>query len=106
MPWNRIESPTTPATRMVAKADSPPALPPPMPWPIFGNTYKKTNTSRKGWMIVRGMNSLRFFLSTVRSRSSSAPKAERLALAADLPISAPSSTGAVTVAISRAGPCR
>src|SRR5438309_1352448 len=23
MPWNKIESPTTPATRMVAKADSP-----------------------------------------------------------------------------------
>ena len=38
-PWNRIEMPTTPGTRRVAKADSaagPP--PPPMPWPIFGKT--------------------------------------------------------------------
>ncbi len=38
-PWKRMEIPTTPGTSRVAKADSatgPP--PPPMPWPIFGNT--------------------------------------------------------------------
>ena len=40
-------------------------------------------------MIVRGMNSLRFFFSTARSRKRSAAKAERLACAADRPISAP-----------------
>ena len=38
-PWNMIEIPTTPGTRMVAKADScAGAVPPPMPWPIFGKT--------------------------------------------------------------------
>jgi hypothetical protein len=38
-PWNMTEIPTTPGTRMVAKADSAAVpFPPPMPWPIFGNT--------------------------------------------------------------------
>ena len=38
-PWNMIEMPTTPGTRTVAKADSAAVpFPPPMPWPILGNT--------------------------------------------------------------------
>ncbi len=38
-PWNMIEIPTTPGTRIVAKSDSAPRpLPPPTPWPILGNT--------------------------------------------------------------------
>ena len=38
-PWNMIEMPTTPGTSTVAKADSAAGLlPPPMPWPILGNT--------------------------------------------------------------------
>ena len=39
MPWNMMESPTTPGTRTVAKADSAPGmLEAPMPCPIFGKT--------------------------------------------------------------------
>ena len=39
IPWNMMESPTTPGTRTVAKADSAPGmLEAPMPWPIFGKT--------------------------------------------------------------------
>ena len=40
IPWNMIESPTTPGTRTVANADSAPGTPlaPPMPCPIFGKT--------------------------------------------------------------------
>ncbi len=64
-------------------------------------------------MIVRGMNSRRFFFSTARSRYSSAAKALRLARAADRPISEPkawdsvgAAAGAVTVAISREDPFR
>ena len=37
-PWNMTEIPTTPGTRMVAKADCCRGPWPPMPWPIFGNT--------------------------------------------------------------------
>ena len=39
MPWNMMESPTTPGTSTVAKADSATAFVlPPMPCPIFGKT--------------------------------------------------------------------
>ena len=44
-------------------------------WPIFGNTYVKTNTSMNGWSSVRGMNSPSDLRSTVRSRRSSARNA-------------------------------
>ena len=37
-PWNMTDMPTTPGTRMVAKADCCGAVPPPMPCPIFGKT--------------------------------------------------------------------
>ena len=37
-PWNMTEIPTTPGTKMVAKADCSAALRPPMPCPIFGKT--------------------------------------------------------------------
>ena len=38
-PWNMMEIPTTPGTRMVAKADwAALPCPPPMPCPIFGKT--------------------------------------------------------------------
>ena len=37
-PWNMTEIPTTPGTRMVAKADCWAEPWPPMPCPIFGNT--------------------------------------------------------------------
>ena len=55
IPWNMIDSPTTPGTSAVAKADSAPGMPlaPPMPWPIFGKTYKKTKHNKKGCTSVR-----------------------------------------------------
>ncbi len=37
-PWNMIEIPTTPGTRIVAKSDSWALVCPPMPCPIFGKT--------------------------------------------------------------------
>ena len=37
-PWNMTEIPTTPGTRIVAKADSSTRPWPPMPCPIFGKT--------------------------------------------------------------------
>ena len=37
-PWNMTEMPTTPGTRIVAKADCCTGPRPPMPCPIFGNT--------------------------------------------------------------------
>ena len=64
-------------------------------------------------MIVRGMNSRRFFFNTARSRYSRAAKALRLALAADRPICEPrgwdsvgAAAGAVMVAIRYAAPFR
>ena len=59
-------------------------------------------------MIVRPTNSPRFFFSTARSRSSRAPKADRLALTAERLGSDAmvGGRGAVTVVISRAGPFR
>ena len=75
-----IEIPTTPGTSTVANADSatlPP--PPPTPWPIVGNTYRNTNTSRNGWISVRITNSTKFLRSTTRSRRISARSAVRLA---------------------------
>ena len=40
---------TTPGTSTVANADSAAVpLPPPMPWPIFGKTNRKTKQSRNG----------------------------------------------------------
>ena len=79
-PWNMIEIPTTPGTRMVAKADSAFAPWPPMPWPILGNTKRKTKHSRNGWTRVRSTNSHRCLPSTTRSRSMSAPSAVTLAV--------------------------
>ncbi len=104
--------PTTPATSSVA--NDPPPGPPrvaPIPCPIFGNTKVKTKTSRNGWRTVRGMNSFKFLLSTVMSRSSRALNAARLAWAA-LRVEWSPRTGAappgvvVAVVISRAGPFR
>src|SRR5580700_5760458 len=82
-PWNITEIPTTPGTRIVANADCCTGPRPPMLWPIFGNTYRKTKHSKNGWMIVRSTNSQMCFLSTTRSRSISAPSAVQLAAATD-----------------------
>ena len=57
MPWKMIASATTPATSSVENVRSRRRPAPPTPWPIFGNTYVNTNTSRNGWSSVRGMNS-------------------------------------------------
>ena len=73
------EMPTTPGTRIVANCDCWAEPCPPMPCPIFGNTYRKTKHSRNGWIRVRSTNSRRFLRRTTRSRSSSAPSAVQLA---------------------------
>src|ERR1700684_2761224 len=41
-PWNMIEIPTTPGTRMAAKPDSAAVPCPPMPCPIFGKSERAT----------------------------------------------------------------
>ena len=66
-----MEIPTTPGTRTVAN-DEPTLDLPPTDCPISGNTYRNTNTSRNGWIMVRITNSTRCLRSTVRSRSSRA----------------------------------
>ncbi len=109
--------PTTPGTSTVANADSAAGLCPPMPCPIFGNTYRNTKHSRNGWISVRSTNSHRCLRSTTRSRRISAPSAARLAAATERvgppPIrggagaAAPAGAAGVTGAvISRAAPCR
>ncbi len=72
MPWNMMEMPTTPGTRMVANADSPDPRRRRCrsPWPMVGKTYRKTKTSRNGCTSVRVTNSTLFFHSTIRSRCS------------------------------------
>ena len=55
-------------------------------------------------MSVRAMNMPRFFLSTVRSRNSSAPKAMRLAAPAERRGLARGTLDGLAVAISRAAP--
>jgi hypothetical protein len=102
-------TPTTPATSTVANADSASGpLPPPIPWPIFGNTYVNTKTSRNGWSSVRGRNSLSCLRSTVRSRRSKALNAAQLAVTvlrrAVLRPPGAASGVVVVVAISRAAP--
>src|SRR5579863_5557856 len=82
-PWNMTEIPTTPGTRIVANADCCTVPCPPMPWPIFGNTYRNTKHSRNGWMIVRSTNSQMCLRSTTRSRSIRAPSAVQLAAATE-----------------------
>ena len=47
-PWNMIEIPTTPGTKIVAKAVDAPGPPPPTAWPILGNTKRKTKHNKKG----------------------------------------------------------
>src|ERR687886_109697 len=75
-----IEAATTPGTSTVAKAASEARPePPPIPCPIVGNTYRNTNTSRKGWTRVRATNAPKFFFSTARSRTIRACNAARLA---------------------------
>ena len=130
MPWNMMAMPTTPGTSTVAKADWPACpLPPPTPWPMVGNTYRNTKTSRNGWTSVRATNSNTCLRSTARSRRTSAASASRLAAAAERagvavmagrwPSPAGASPAAVpaaaapagvpagtVVAISRAAPCR
>ena len=73
-PWNTIVVATTPAISSVEKAawacDEPP-----MPSPIFGNTYVNTNTSNSGCMMVRTANWPKFLRSTWRSRRSRARNA-------------------------------
>ncbi len=82
-PWNMTEIPTTPGTRIVANADCWASPWPPMPWPILGNTYRKTKHSRNGWMIVRRPNSHQCLRRTTRSRSIRAPSAVQLAAATE-----------------------
>ena len=74
IPWKMHAIAMTPGTRRLEKFVSPSA-PPPIPCPIFGNTYVNTNTNSNGCMIVRSANSMNDFLRTFRSRSSSAPNA-------------------------------
>ena len=110
-PWNMTEIPTTPGTRIVANADSAAGpLPPPMPWPIFGKTNRKTKQSRNGWISVRSTNSQKCLRRTTRSRSMSAPSAVQLAAATDRvgppPIRWTGTCGATEVVISRAAPGR
>ena len=73
IPWKMHAIAMTPGTRMLENVDSP--WVPPTPWPICGKTYVNTNTNSSGCMTVRRMNSMKFFRSTVRSRSISAPNA-------------------------------
>ena len=79
---------------------------PPIPWPIFGNTYANTNTSRNGWISVRGSTSFQVLRTTTRSRRRSARNAVR-APAAGLTDGHewPSEAWTVTAVI-RAGPFR
>ena len=79
-PWNMIEIPTTPGTRIVANgiSDEPPLDElPPIAWPIFGNTNKKTKHKRNGCISVRTTNSKTCLRRTTRSRSKRAPSAMR-----------------------------
>ncbi len=115
MPWNMIVIPITPGTSTVANADSERAPPPPTLWPIRGNTYRNTNTSRNGWISVRTTNSHLFFHSTTRSRRISARRATRLAASTER-VGAISMRGRCAgtaaagelagAALTRAAPCR
>src|SRR5438477_1193272 len=80
MPWKIIALAMTPPT---SKVENPSAARPvpPTPWPIFGNTYVNTKISSSGCMIVRPRNIRTSLRNTVRSRSSNAAKASRLACA-------------------------
>lgn len=101
-PWNMIEMPTTPGTRMVANADAPVAPPPPTDWPIFGNTNRKTKHRRKGWINVRSTNSRKVFRNTTRSRKMRPPSAARLAAVTERV----GDVSIVTVLILLATPCQ
>ena len=85
IPWNMIESPTTPGTSTVANADSAPGMPlaAPIPCPIFGNTYRKTKHNKNGCTRVRIVNSILCFHKTTRSRWIRARRDVRLAAVAE-----------------------
>ena len=78
---------------------------PPTPWPILGNTYVKTNTSRSGCMMVRMANTPIVLRSTRRSRRSRAQKAARDAERTGRKPIAPRIPESV-MALIRAAPCR
>ena len=75
MPWKIIADPITPAVSSVENAAAP--CLPPTAWPIRGNTYVNTNSSRSGCMIVRPMNIPSSLRTTVMSRMSNAMNADR-----------------------------
>jgi len=110
MPWNMIEMPTTRDEHGGEVGLRPWVGAPPMPWPIFGKTKRKTKQSKKGCTRTRMTNSTRCLRSTPGRaapgrRGQSSSRLWRAARRrADLAQGA--LVGSATVAISPAAPFR